>query len=59
MDPLHKHFPYILLGSKTLRTKCIRIDQWVPVISTGKVSDGCIRDLEFNPHLHQKLARGK
>ena len=23
--------------------------------STGKVSDGYIRDLEFNPHLHKKL----
>ena len=22
---------------------------WVPVSSTGKVSDGCIRDLRFNP----------
>ena len=28
---------------------------WVPVSSTGKVSNGCIRDLWFNPHLHQKL----
>ena len=28
---------------------------WVPVNSTGKVSNGCIRDLEFNPYLHQKL----
>ena len=28
---------------------------WVPVSSTGKVSDGCIRNLEFNPYLHQKL----
>ena len=26
---------------------------WVPVSSTGKVSDGCIRDLRFNPRLHQ------
>ena len=23
--------------------------EWVPVNSTGKVSDGCIRDLWFNP----------
>ena len=29
--------------------------KWVLVISTGKVSDGWIRDLKFNPHLHQKL----
>ena len=29
--------------------------QWVPFSSTNKVSDGCIRDLEFNPRLHQKL----
>ena len=28
---------------------------WVPVSSTGKISDGCIRDLGFNPRLHQKL----
>ena len=28
---------------------------WVPVSSTGKVSDGCMRDLEFDPRLHQKL----
>ena len=29
--------------------------KWVPVSSTDKVSDGCIRDLGFNPRLHQKL----
>ena len=28
---------------------------WVPVSSTGKISDGYIRDLGFNPYLHQKL----
>ena len=28
---------------------------WVPVSSTGKVSDGCIRDLRFNLRLYQKL----
>ena len=28
---------------------------WVPVSSTGKIFDGCIRDLGFNPRLHQKL----
>ena len=28
---------------------------WVPVNSIGKVSDSCIRDLGFNPRLHQKL----
>ena len=33
----------------------IMICGWVPVSSTGKVSDGCIKDLEFNPRLHQKL----
>ena len=31
------------------------LKMWVPVSSTGKVSDGCIRDLGFNPRLHQKL----
>ena len=29
--------------------------QWVLVSSTGKVSDGSIRNLEFNLLLHQKL----
>ena len=29
--------------------------KWVPVSSTGKVSDGCIRDLGFNLCLYQKL----
>ena len=28
---------------------------WVPNSLTGKVSDGCIRDLGFNLHLYQKL----
>ena len=28
---------------------------WVPISSIGKVSDGCIRDLGFNPRLHQIL----
>ena len=28
---------------------------WIPVSSTDKVSDSCIRDLGFNPCLHQKL----
>ena len=26
--------------------------EWILVSSTGKISDGCIRDLEFNPRLH-------
>ena len=29
--------------------------RWVSVSLTGKVFDGCIRDLGFNPRLHQKL----
>ena len=35
----------------------LKIDarEWVPVSSTGKVFDGCIRDLRFNHRLHQKL----
>ena len=32
-----------------------KIHAWVPVSSTGKISNGCIRDLGFNPYLHQKL----
>ena len=39
------------LFSLILRSK----KKWVPVNSIGKVSDGCIRDLRFNPRLHQKL----
>ena len=31
------------------------LELWVSVNSTGKVSDGCIRDLGFIPRLHQKL----
>ena len=27
---------------------------WVPVSSTGKISDDWIKDLGFNLHLHQK-----
>ena len=33
----------------------IYIYMGVPVNSTNKVSDGCIRDLVFNPRLHPKL----
>ena len=29
--------------------------KWGSVSLTGKVSDSCIRDMEFNSHLHQKL----
>ena len=29
--------------------------QWVPISSIGKVSNGCIKDLGFNPRLHKKL----
>ena len=29
--------------------------KWVPVSLTGKASNGCIKDKEFNPRLHQKL----
>ena len=28
---------------------------WVPISSTSKVSDSCIKDLGFNLYLHQKL----
>ena len=28
---------------------------WVPISSTGKISDSCTKDLGFNPRLHQKL----
>ena len=29
--------------------------EWVSVGSTGKISNNCIRDLNFNIYLHQKL----
>ena len=29
--------------------------EWVSVSLIGKVSDGCIKNLGFNPRLHQKL----
>ena len=32
--------------------KSIVLLVWVSVSSTGKISDSCIRDLEFNPRLH-------
>ena len=30
-------------------------NDYIPVSFTGKISDGCIRDLGFNPRLYQKL----
>ena len=41
---------YILIG-----TNNVIWYMWVQVNLTGKVSDGCIRDLGFNPCLYQKL----
>ena len=28
--------------------------EWLPVNSTGKISNGCIRDLKFNHRLYKK-----
>ena len=42
------------LGMSMFKTN-MTINKWVLVNLTGKVSDGCIRDLRFNPCLHQKL----
>ena len=42
------------LGMSMFKTN-MTINKWVLVNLTGKVSDGCIRDLRFNPRLHQKL----
>lgn len=39
----------------TSKTNEILIHQLNMPMSTGKVSDGCIRDLEFNSYLYQKL----
>ena len=48
--------PYSLTDSYILFIVFLNeISRWVPVSSTGKVSDDCIRDLGFNPRLHQKL----
>lgn len=35
-------------------TISLSCNMWVPVSSIGKVSDCCIRNLGFNPHLYQK-----
>ena len=44
---------------QTWNTKIIdylkRIFMWVPISSTDKVANGCMRNLRFNPRLHQKL----
>ena len=51
----------LLVAKKKKKTKknktkfLIMICGWVPVSSTGKVFDGCIKDLGFNSRLHQKL----
>ena len=37
------------------KKKKIKLYIWIPVNSISKVSNGCIRDLGFNPRLHQKL----
>ena len=42
------------LGMSMFKTN-MTINKWVLVNLTGKVSDGCTRDLRFNPRLHQKL----
>ena len=42
------------LGMSMFKTN-MTINKWVLVNLTDKVSDGCIRDLRFNPRLHQKL----
>ena len=34
---------------------CVCVCVWIPISSTGKVSNCCIRNLGFNPRLHQKL----
>ena len=47
---LYIHAFYLISYIYTKKKK-----KWVPVSSTGKVSDGCIRDLGFNPCLYQKL----
>ena len=38
-----------------IRIKMLGVCMWVSISSTGKVSDGCIRDLRFNPRLYQIL----
>ena len=47
--------PIIYFFSKSLLSLKIIFYEWIPVSSTGKVSDGYIRNLGFNPRLHQKL----
>ena len=42
-------------GTKVKQKSQKKKKWWVLVNSISKISDGCIRDLEFNLHLHQKL----
>ena len=37
----------------------LNFESWVPVNSTGNVSNGWIKDLEFDPYLYQKLINVK
>ena len=51
---------YIYIYKYTYSTHAIasdwaNINRWVPVSSTSKFFYGCIRNLGFNPRLHQKL----
>ena len=40
----------LMLSSSLISTSML----WVPVSSTGKISDSWIKDLGFNFYLHQK-----
>ena len=46
---------FIKKKKKTQWNIYINLFKWVPVSSTDKVSNSCIRDLGFNPRLHKKL----
>ena len=50
----HHMFENQQIGCYTLNTTKPLIT-WISVSSTGKISDSCIRNLGFNPHLYQKL----
>ena len=45
----------VKIGGVTCNRNFFFFFKWVLVSSISKVSDSCIRDLEFNSRLHQKL----
>ena len=55
LTTIHKTMSCIIFYNFLLLFGIIWKDKWVSISSTGKISNSCIRDLGFNPRLHQKL----